>query len=123
MPDSGRSGSSSRERLVYHYTDEDGYKAIASQPVWKFKASRPERIDNPFGAYFTTEPPDAKNLAEKIGVSWQKTRFYFAFADYGDLRPVGTSRPARYQRKFYSPIDYEVELHRQRGSGENPSWT
>jgi hypothetical protein len=110
------------EHLIYHYTDEDGYKAIAAASPWKFEAQQPKRKGNPRGAYFTTLPPDTKNLAERIGVSRSKTQYFFSFVDVGDLLPLNPRRPRKFKVKFYSPDDYLVEADRQCESGENPSW-
>jgi hypothetical protein len=48
---------------LFHYTNEKGYKAIGSQVVWLFKASKPPG-DHPKAAYFTTLPPGTKNLGK-----------------------------------------------------------
>ena len=120
---SAQTGGTKQRRIMYHYTDAEGFKAISANSPWTFRASRPRRADNPVGAYFTPLPPDTKNLAERIGVDSSKLQFYFAFLDAGDLRRLNPDRPIKAQVKFYSPTDYEVEQGRQIACGENPSWT
>jgi hypothetical protein len=47
---------------IFHYTDRDGWNAIRSQSVWRFKASQPNDPDRPAGCYFTDIPPTPANL-------------------------------------------------------------
>lgn len=108
--------------LIYHYTDEVGFKAIGSQRTWVFRASRPPG-DHPIGAYFTTLGPGISNLAKRLRIPRSKTEFVFCFADRGDLWPLEGGRG---QFIWYSPCDYEVEPARQgfsgpRGEAKEPS--
>lgn len=97
----------------FHYTDDDGYKAISSQPVWLFKAAQP-RGDHPFGAYFTTLPPGTVKLALRLRIPRTKLEFAFCFHDMGDLLPL---RGGRGHYIFYSPEDYSVIEDRQVAAG------
>jgi hypothetical protein len=70
----GNGGSESRPLAVgigggslFHFTNDKGYKAISSQVVWLFRASKPPG-GHLKGAYFTTLPPGTKNL-NKFGSS------------------------------------------------------
>jgi hypothetical protein len=102
---------------VQHYTDDDGFKAIDSQVAWLFKAAQPPG-DHPRGAYFTTLGADATNLALRLRIPTEKTRWFFSFVDVGDLKPLEGGR-GRYI--FYSPHDYVVGRERQLDSGRRPS--
>lgn len=97
----------------FHYTDNDGHNAIGSQPVWVFKAAKPPG-DHPFGAYFTTLPPDAAKLALRLRIPRTKLEFVFCFSDRSDLIPL---RGGRGHFIFYSPEDYSVNEDRQVASG------
>lgn len=99
---------------MYHYTDKEGYDAIRSQPVWKFKAAQPPG-DHPFGAFFTTLGPDTRNLAKRLGIPRRKLAYFFCFRDAGDLKRLPGDRG---DVVFYSPKDYEVSADRQIDHGE-----
>jgi hypothetical protein len=98
---------------MYHYTDEDGYKAIKSQVVWRFVASQPPG-NHPFGAYFTTLGRNTPNLAQRLRIPRSKVEYVFEFVDVGDLKPLPGGRG---QYIFYSPTDYLVDQPRQLYSG------
>jgi hypothetical protein len=100
---------------MYHYTDKDGYNAIRSQPIWLFLAEQPPG-DRPFGAYFTTLPPDTPNLARRLRIPREKLNFVFDFTGRDGLRPIEGDR-GRFI--FYSPSDYSVEPSRQVFAGES----
>lgn len=89
---------------MYHYTTVDGYKAIASQPDWTFKAAKPPG-PHPFGAYFTPLPPTTPRLCTKLLIPRRKAEFVFEFADAGDLRPIAGDRG---RHSFHSIDDYVV---------------
>jgi hypothetical protein len=95
-----------------HFTNQTGFNAIRSQPVWAFKAHQPPPARQPPGAYFTTYPPDEPNLAVKLFLPREKLRYIFSFVDQGDLLPLPGGR-GRLKRIFYSPVTYEVERSRQ----------
>jgi len=97
-----------------HFTDKKGYNAIRSQLVWRFIASQPPS-NHPFGAYFTTLARGAPNLACRLRVPKNKTKYVFEFVDGGDLLPLPGHRG---RNIFYSPADYEVGQERQVFSGE-----
>jgi len=97
----------------FHYTDDEGYKAIGSLPVWVFRASKPPG-DHPKGAYFTTLAPGARKLALRLRIPRAKLAFVFCFRDNEDLIPL---RGGRGRFVFYSPTDYAVEEDRQIASG------
>jgi hypothetical protein len=99
---------------VFHYTDKDGYDAIRSQQVWRFKAAQPPG-GHPHGAYFTTLPPDTKSLANKLRIPRRKLAYVFCFVDAGDLVPLPGNRGAYI---VYSPGDYEVVVDRQLYEGK-----
>jgi hypothetical protein len=61
---------------MFHYTDDSGYKAIASHGNWLFKASQPPG-PHPKGAYFTNLIPRTPNLAQKLRVPKAKLAFIF----------------------------------------------
>lgn len=94
---------------LFHYTDQAGYDAIRSQPVWRFLASQPPG-KHPFGAYVTTLGRNTKNLAQKLRLPRSKVTYFFEFTDAGDLTPLAGGRG---QYIFYSPADYEVDPSRQ----------
>lgn len=100
-------------RLVFHYTDKDGYNAIVSQPIWLFVAGQPPG-DRSFGAYFTNLPPDTKNLANRLRLPRRKVKWHFEFVDVDDLIALPGSRG---HYVHYSPADYLVEQQRQQDHG------
>jgi hypothetical protein len=63
---------------LLHYSDDNGYKAISSQPDWTFKSSQPPG-DNEAGAYFTTLPPDAHRFSAQTKIPQAKQKNAFAF--------------------------------------------
>jgi hypothetical protein len=97
---------------LFHYTNDSGFKAIGSQTVWVFKASKPP--GRPFGAYFTTLEPGTDNLAKRLRIPKAKTDFVFCFANGDDLKPLDGGRG---QFVYYSPDDYAVDKSRQSDSG------
>jgi len=97
----------------FHYTDDDGHKAISSQPVWHFKAAQPPG-DHPFGAYFTTLRPETAKLALRLRIPKSKLEFAFCFQDAGDLVRL---RGGRGRYISYSPEDYAVAEDRQVATG------
>jgi hypothetical protein len=94
---------------LFHYTDDAGYKAIRSQPAWTFAATQPPG-NHPHGAYFTTLPPNTKNLAKRLRIPREKTEFTFCFTDVYDLLPLPGGRG---ESIFYCEEDYVVEESRQ----------
>lgn len=97
--------------MVFHYTNDRGYKAISSQVTWLFKASKPPG-DHPKGAYFTTLPPGTNNLAKRLFVrgSADKITFVFCFTGGEDLDPLDGGRGAFI---VFSAEDYPVGPDRQ----------
>jgi hypothetical protein len=77
---------------LFHYTNDKGYKAISSQVVWLFRASKlPD--NHPKAAYFSTLPPGTKNLGKRLFVRGcaEKTKFVFSFSggeDYSGPRKL-----------------------------------
>jgi hypothetical protein len=96
---------------LFHYTDDNGYKAISSQEVWLFKAAKPPG-DHPKGAYFTTLPPGTRNLNKRLFLRGcaEKTKFVFSFSGREDLLRL---RGGRGDYIYYSTNDYAVEKLRQ----------
>ena len=96
---------------MFHYTNGKGYKAIVSQVIWLFKASKPP-CDHPKAAYFTTLPPGTKNLAKRLFIRGcaEKIEFVFCFSGGEDLQPL---RGGRGDHIFYSEEDYVVVQERQ----------
>ena len=103
------------EKALFHYTDEKGYKAISSQPVWVFKASKPPGA-HPKGAYFTTLGPQTKNLAKRLFIrgAAEKIKYVFSFSGDENLKPIEGGRGAFI---FYSEDDYPVDKDRQQLHG------
>ena len=99
-------------KLMYHYTNKDGYNSIRAGVDWLFKAfSPPPRDDeHPSAAYFTTLGPDSPNL-ERLRIPREKREYLFAFEDADDLTPL---RGGRGSYIFYSRGDYLVIRDRQR---------
>lgn len=104
------------EQLLFHYTDDKGYKAISSQVTWFFKASKPP-CAHPKAVYFTTLPPGTKNLNKRLFVRGcsEKTRFVFSFSGGEDLPRL---QGGRGEHVRYSLEDYPVEKERQGPHGE-----
>ncbi len=100
---------------MFHYTNEKGYKAISSQVVWLFKASKPP-CDHPKGAYFSTLPPGTKNLNKRLFVRGcaGKAEFVFGFSGGEDLHRLRGGR----DHVFYSEANYAVVKERQECHGE-----
>ena len=99
-----------------HYTDKKGYNGIRATPDWVFKASQPpDPASHPFGAYFTTLPPDTKNLAIRLRIPKSKSDYLFSFGDATDLTPIDGDRG---EFIFYSPADYVVAKDRQQFHGK-----
>jgi hypothetical protein len=99
-----------------HYTDRTGYNGIRAAPDWRFKASQPpDPAGHPFGAYFTTLPPDTRNLAIRLRIPRAKTEYVFSFLDANDLTPIDGDRG---EFIFYSPMDYFVARERQTYHGK-----
>jgi len=94
---------------MLHYTDKSSWNSIRSQVDWTFKTHRPPG-DHPVGAYFTTLPPNSRNLASRLGIPAAKIEYVFCFRDAGDLEPLPGDR-GRYI--FFSRSDYLVEEGRQ----------
>ena len=97
-----------------HYTNKTGYNSIRAASPWHFRASQPPG-DHPFGAYFTTLPPDHPKLARKLRIPKAKCEYLFSFVDLGDLLRLDGDRG---DWIFYAPQDYDVEKVRQTYSGE-----
>jgi hypothetical protein len=94
---------------MLHYTDDASYKAISSQPIWQFKASKPPG-NRAFGAYFTTLPPKTPRLAARLRIPKRKLEYVFNFTGNSGLQPLEGDRGAFI---FWSPVDYNVEVDRQ----------
>lgn len=96
--------------VVFHYTDDAGYKAISSQVEWRFKASQPPG-EHESGTYFTNLPPNTARLASRLeGLPREKTEFVFCFRGLTGLKPVTGGRG---EFICYSSTDYVVGRDRQ----------
>jgi hypothetical protein len=104
------------ENRLFHYTNSKGHKAISSQVVWLFKASRPP-CDHPKAAYFSTLPPGTKNLSKRLYVRGcaEKIEFVFNFSGSEDLERL---RGGRGDHVYYSMEDYPVVEDRQGPHGQ-----
>ena len=100
---------------ILHYTDDAGYKAIASQMDWTFKPSQPPG-ENEYGAYFTTLPPDAPRFSARTRIPYDKQKFVFAFVGLDGLKP---KEGGRGDYILWLPSDYVVEEARQRYHGSS----
>ena len=98
---------------LFHYTDDDGFKAICAQPDWVFVASKPPG-DHPVGAYFTTLEPATVNLAKKLRLPKEKLTWVFCFWGSRDLIRLDGNR-GRFI--LFSPVEYTVRTDRQIFSG------
>jgi len=100
-----------RGGLLFHYTNDRGYKAISSQQTWLFKASKPP-CSHPKGAYFTILPPGTRGLGKRLFVRGcaDNTNFVFCFSGEEGLKPIDGGRG---EHVFYSKEDYPVEKRRQ----------
>lgn len=100
-------------RIIFHYTDRDGYNSISAAPIWRFVASRPPG-DHPRGAYFTTLFPDEPLLTKRLRIPKEKVEYVFVFHGDEELRPLEGGRG-----KFilYSDRDYVVSEDRQVADG------
>lgn len=105
------------EQVMFHYTDEAGFKAISSQIAWTFLAGQPPG-GRPIGAYFTTKNPQFPRLF-KLAIPRWKRAYVFAFADVSDLKGLSGGRG---EYVFYSPTDYTVDVTRQRFCGRVELW-
>jgi hypothetical protein len=94
---------------MFHYSDEDGHKAISSQQIWKFKATQPPG-NRSFGAYFTTLTPDTPKLAARLRIPKRKLSHIFKFTGNQGLTAIEGNR-GKYI--FWSPTDYDVLEPRQ----------
>lgn len=105
---------------MFHYMDKEANNAIRSQPVWRFRVSKPPG-DHPEGAYFTTLPPGTRNLGKRLFVRGcrEKLEFVFHFSGNQGLRPLPGDRGTWI---FYSPTDYPVEQSRQIAHGNAADW-
>jgi hypothetical protein len=106
--------------LLFHYTNDRGYKAIRSQSTWLFKASAPPG-NHPQAAYFTTLAPDTHNLAKRLFIrgSVEKAANVFSFSGGEDLIALEGGRG---EFIFYSKDDYPVERARQMYHGPKAHW-
>jgi hypothetical protein len=98
---------------MLHYTNKVSWNSIRSQVNWTFKTHKPPGV-HPAAAYFTTLPPDARNLASRLGIPATKVEYVFCFRDAGDLKPIPGDRG-----KFilFSDTDYIVFEERQHDCG------
>ena len=101
---------------MFHYTDDKGYKAISSQIVWLFKASKPPG-NHPKAAYFSTLAPGTKNLNKLLFVRGcaEKTHFVFSFSGGEELLRLPGGRGEHIR---YTEDDYPVAKARQGPHGE-----
>jgi hypothetical protein len=98
---------------MLHYTDKPSWNAIRSQVDWAFKAHKPPG-PHPAAVYFTTLPPDTRNLAIRLRIPASKTEYVFCFVDAGDLTPLPGGR-GKYI--FFFEGDYVVPNSRQQDCG------
>ena len=100
-----------------HFTDKAGYNGIRAGKDWLFRAAQPPG-DRPFGAYFTTLPPETRRLSTRLRIPKRKLEYVFCFVDVGDLVSLDGDRG---DYIFYSKVDYAVEPARQQYKGERKS--
>jgi hypothetical protein len=98
---------------VLHYTDIDGFKAIASQQTWMFEASQPPG-NRPFGAYFTRLLPSDNKLAAGTRLPVRKREYVFAFEGSEGLEPVPGGKG---EYNLWTSEDFAVPPGRQRYKG------
>jgi hypothetical protein len=92
-----------------HYTDRAGFNGIRASSPWRFRAHQPpDPRNHPFGAYFTTLPPDTPNLALRLRIP--KLEFLFSFLDRTNLIALDNDRG---EWIFYSKKDYYVVRERR----------
>jgi len=70
--------------------------------------------DHPFGAYFTTLPPNTTNLAKKLRIPRRKIEFVFCFQGADGLLQIPGGRG---DYVWYSPSDYRVKYDKQHEHG------
>ena len=106
---------------MFHYTNDKGHKAISSQVVWLFRASKPPG-NHPKAAYFSTLPPGTKNLGKRLFVRGgaDKTKYVFSFSGGEDLPRLPGGRG---DHIHYSESDYAVTPERQGPHGETEKVT
>ena len=80
---------------------------------WTFKAHKPPG-PHPNAAYFTTLPPDTRNLANRLRIPASKIDYVFCFIDVGDLTPLPGDRGSYI---FFFRGDYVVTKQRQEDCG------
>lgn len=99
------------QRVMYHFTDKEGYNAIRAGVEWRFKIGRPPKRDpeHPPAAYFTTLGPCEPNL-DRLRIPSGKRQYVFAFTDLGDLTPI---RGGKGRYILFSNADYVVARVRQ----------
>lgn len=102
---------------MHHYTDSAGFKSIGSQPTWHFLASEPPG-SHPFGAYFTTLPPNTLHLVKRLRIPRSKIEYVFEFVGDPGLVPL---RGGRGDFIFFSKADYPVEPPRHVFKGRTGS--
>lgn len=100
---------------MLHFTDLDGWNAIRSQIDWLFQAKQPPG-EHPFGAYFTTLPPNTVNLAKKLRIPRRKIEYVFCFSRIDGLLPLPGGRG---DFVWYSPVDYRVVRTQQTDNGKS----
>lgn len=101
------------EPVMFHYTNTDGYKAIASQVDWHFVASQPPG-DNERGVYFTTLRPTEHRFSARTRIPKEKQECFFAFRGQEGLVPKEGGRGSYV---LWTPDDYVVKQSRQIDKG------
>ena len=100
-------------KWLLHYTDADGYKAIASQQVWTFKAQQPKG-GRPYGVYFTRLLPDDNKLPAGTMLPKAKREYVLVFVDEAGLEPVPGGKG---DYNLFTNGDYLIDTDRQRYKG------
>lgn len=98
---------------MLQFSDQESWNAIRSQVNWLFRAHQPPG-DHPFGAYFTTLPPNTTNLAKKLRIPRRKIEFVFCFQGADGLLQIPGGRG---DYVWYSPSDYRVKYDKQHEHG------